>query len=275
MSAAPPEGPSPRPAATIVLMREADTPPFEVLLLRRHARSGFAASAWVFPGGVVDAADADLDDALWSGIDPEVLAGRFDLPAADVLALHVAAVRETFEEAGVLLAHRRDGEPVDVTAAPFVEVRRTLNDRTVDESDRAVDWPAFLREQDLVLDLGAVTYLSRWITPVQEPRRYDTSFFVARMPAGVTAAADNVEMTESRWLTPRQALDDDGTQVIFPTEKTLELLAGFESPDAVVAHATAQEVVDVIQPHILVRDDGSYEAIVLPDDPRHPDGAAR
>lgn len=253
----------PRRAATVILLR--DAPKLEVLMLRRHSRSGFAASAWVFPGGVVDPEDALIERANWSGIRPEELAGRFDVPAGEVLALHVAAVRETFEEAGVLLGAHADGTPVDLTDPAVVEFRQLSNDRTA-----KANWAAFLTAHDLVLDLGAVTCLSRWVTPAQEPRRYDTFFFVAHVPEDARPAADDVETTEARWVDPAAALADDDVPMIFPTVKTMELLAGFARAEEVVAHAAVVPDLPPTQPHVVFDDEGDFADILLPEDDGYP-----
>jgi 8-oxo-dGTP pyrophosphatase MutT (NUDIX family) len=261
---APAEAVPTRLAATVVLIRDAATGP-EVLLLRRHSRSGFAASAWVFPGGVVDAGDATVPATTWSGLDPVALAPRFGLPAEAVLGLHVAAVRETFEEAGILLATTTDGAAPDLADPAFASARRVMNDR-----DATLDWGAFCLEQGLVMDLAAVTYFSHWITPIQEPRRYDTRFFVAALPAGAVASADDVETTEARWTSPRAALEDEALHIIFPTARTLEALEAFPSAAACADHAVAQPAVPTVQPHIMADAEGRYVDIVLPDDPRYP-----
>lgn len=256
-----------RPAATIVLLRDQPDQPAgpEVLLLRRSSRSGFAASAWVFPGGVVDRTDAAVPDGTWTGIDPEALAPAFDLPPGEVLALHVAAIRETFEEAGLLLATRADGSPPDLADPALEDARRLLNDR-----DAHLDWGAFCADHGLVMQLGAVAYLAHWITPIQEPRRYDTRFFLAAVPPGAEAAPDDVETTQARWLTPRAALDDDDVAMIFPTIRTLEGLLDVRSADEAVARARALPAVTTVQPHIVLDDDGRPTDIILPDDPRYP-----
>ncbi len=259
----PAEAPPTRPAATVLLLRDAASGGMEVLMLRRHARSGFAARAWVFPGGVVDPMDADLPAGCWSGIDPEALAERFDLSSRETFAMYAAAVRETFEEAGVLLATDRDGGPPDVPADALAAMRRDLNDREVE-----ADWHGFLVRHGLVLDLGAMTYWLRWVTPIQEPKRYDTAFFLARLPAGAEPAHDEVETTETCWVDP-SALEE-GFEVIFPTWKTLQWMAGHPSVDALVDHAAGQAQVPPVQPHILVDDDGAYTGILLPDDDAYP-----
>jgi hypothetical protein len=179
--------------------------------------------------------------------------------------MHVAGVRETFEEAGVMLARHRDGRLPDTTAPAFTAMRDQLNDR-----EGSADWPGFLREQDLVLELGALTLLSRWVTPIQEPRRYDTFFFVARMPDGATASADNIETTQDRWIGASAAIADDDVPLIFPTIKNLTAVAELGSIDAVIVHARALSTVPIIRPHITFGDDGKFTGILLPDDEGFP-----
>lgn len=259
-----PDAASPtRPAATVLLLRDADV--LEVLMLRRHARSGFAASAWVFPGGVVDAADTTLPEVSWTGIDPAALAEGFKLDAAATLGMYAAAVRETFEEAGVLLAHHRNGRPIDVPAADLAAMRADLNDRTVD-----ADWSGFLLRHDLVLDLSAMTYWLRWVTPIQEPKRYDTCFFLAHCPPDANPQADAVETTQARWVNPAAALADDEFPMIFPTQRTMEWMATHDTAADLIMAAQAQPVIQPLQPHIFVDADGRYTGILLPSDEGYP-----
>jgi 8-oxo-dGTP pyrophosphatase MutT (NUDIX family) len=255
-----------RDAATVIVVREASGAP-EVLLLRRSTRSGFAGGMWVFPGGVVDAGDRRLDPARWDGLDPDAAATRFAAPADLTLGIHVAAVRETFEEAGLLLARHDDGRVPDVTAPDYAEIREQLGNRAVQ-----LDWSGWLAEQGLVLDLGCLTYLTRWVTPEQEPRRYDTRFFLTRAPAGQRAVSDEVETTEQRWIGPAAALQahaEGQLAMIYPTIKTLEGLADAGDLDTLVAHAAAQPAVRRIQPHIEMAE-GASVRIVHPDDADYP-----
>lgn len=261
--------PSLRNAATVLVLREdPGAGPFQVLMLRRHARSGFAAAAWVFPGGVVDAADAQLPSDRWSGIDPEGLSARFKLDATQVLAFHVAAVRETFEESGLLLARRAGGEAPDLTDPALLAVRHAMADRSAD-----VHFNEWLAEQDLVLDLGGLTYLSHWVTPQVESRRYDARFFVARLPASQVADHDHTETTDQRWIAPAAALaagKAGDMPMIFPTIKTLEDLSRHASAQAVIDAALAQPEVRRIQPHAELDDQGRFVRVLHPDDPDFP-----
>ena len=257
-----------RDAATVVVLRDAPDGSAEVLLLRRHGRSGFAANAWVFPGGVVDEADGALPQRLWSGVDPAALAERFDTTAERVLAYHVAAVRETFEEAGVLFARSRDGGSPDLDDPDLLQLRRELADRAT-----PVDFAAWLEQRDLVLDLADLTYLAWWMTPRAEPRRYDARFFAARLPPGQTAGHDRLEITDQRWIAPAAALEELAAgrlPMIFPTVKTLEDLARFDTVSAILDHARSLPAIRRLLPHAVLDDEGRLVRILHPDDPEYP-----
>jgi 8-oxo-dGTP pyrophosphatase MutT (NUDIX family) len=242
---APPEPAEARPAATVVLLRDgADGP--EALLMRRHERSGFVPGAWVFPGGRVDPADRA----------PPLAAGCRGLPPDPTPApwFWMAAIREAFEETGVLLA-RVGGPPdpaspgwvADASSDPEVEaVRRSLMDDEATLGD-VVD------RLGVTLDAGPMVHAAHWVTPVVEPRRYDTHFFVAAVPDGRRARPDPREMVDAVWLTAAAALDrfETGTlPMVFPTVKTLESLAGFGSVDALV-DAVRERPVDRILPRLV------------------------
>ena len=214
----PPDPPAtPLPAATAVLLREGEAGP-EVLLLRRNRSSGFVPGAYVFPGGRVDAADgAPAALARLEGWDP----GRE--PAAPYI---LAAVREVLEETGVLLARDAAGRPAPDSRAP--EVARW---RTALLEDRATLADA-LEALDLRVMAADMVYCAHWITPAAEPRRYDTRFFLARLPAGAEADLHTPELTDAVWLSPAEALARfraGGLPMVFPTVHTLESLAPFRS----------------------------------------------
>lgn len=257
-------------SSTVLLLRGGDER-LEVLLLERHLDSDFAGGAYAFPGGKVDGADRDLDPSRWTGADPEALAAELGCDdAADGLGLVVAAVRETFEEAGVLLAHR-DGVAIsaaDLRAPSFVEARRRLNVR-----GERWDWRGWLEDEGLVLDLGALAFFSWWATPAGVHRRFDTRFFVAVLPesqAGV-AAHDEVETTGSLWLTPAEALERAaaGTaRIVYPTRKNLAALGEFATATgAFTAAAAGRTDRRRIQPSVVKGEDGQLLV-------QHPDGGA-
>jgi 8-oxo-dGTP pyrophosphatase MutT (NUDIX family) len=216
-----------RPAATLMLIRDG-VAGMEVLMLRRHPDSVFAADAWVFPGGAVDPSDGDVPASAILGTTDSDASATIGVPAGG-LAFLVAAVRECFEEAGVLLARHPSGAALDISsdldATRFARHRRDLlaGRRSLAQ---------VLEAEDLVLDLTDVFYVSHWITPLGPPRRFDTRFFVAAAPPGQTATHDAAETVESVWTTPARALErraSDEIHVVYPTIKNLEVLTRFGS----------------------------------------------
>jgi 8-oxo-dGTP pyrophosphatase MutT (NUDIX family) len=217
-----------RPAATVILLRDGDHGT-ETLLMRRHGRSGFVPGAWVFPGGRVDPADGDpgLADRC-RGLAPEPVPGP---------SFWMAAVREAFEETGVLLARTgaASGTPgrwmPDAVSDPEVEaVRRTLMDDAATLGD-------VVARLDAVIDVRPMVHVAHWVTPVVEARRYDTHFFAAVIPEGREARPDPREMVDAAWLAPAAALERfeaGDLPMVFPTVKTLEALAGFGSAAGVL-----------------------------------------
>lgn len=235
-----------RASASVILAR-GGARTLEVLMLERDVRTEFAGGALVFPGGTVTAADSDPRYTEGVVATPVVPSGELDaaLGVADrraAVALSVAAVREVFEEVGVLLGRHRDGARVDaafVRSPPVAEVRQRLAARGSDGV-----WAPWLEERGLVLDLPALAFAGRWVTPQGVARRYDTRFFVAPMPSEQddVVGADGVEASAVRWLTPPAALDagERGeATVVFPTRHLLRDLAGFASADDLVAAARA------------------------------------
>jgi 8-oxo-dGTP pyrophosphatase MutT (NUDIX family) len=230
-------------AATVLLLRDGSEG-IEVLLLERHLDSDFAGGAFVFPGGKVDGADRALPPARWGGVDLAWWVPRLGVATHDdALGLLVAGVRETFEEAGVLLAARSDGTPLvaeELASSPFVAARRRLASR-----DERYDWRPFLESEELVLDLGALLLWSWWVTPAGQHKRFDTRFLAARLPAGQHAAHDDVETTSLVWLRPEDALaaQQRGERVvIYPTRRNLRDLATFPRVDDVWAAAAADRL---------------------------------
>ena len=215
-------------AATVLVLRDGPDG-MEVFLLERHIRSDFAGGAYAFPGGKVDPQDLALPAERWGGVDParvvDAVGARSPEHAVGIL---VAAVRETFEEAGPLLAHHADGRPVsaeDLASESFLEARRRLAAR-----GEHWDWAPWLEQEDLVLDLGALHPVSRWCTPHGMHRRFDTRFLAVALPEAQADALghDDVETTDSVWRRPDDALPAAAAGevvIIFPTRRTLEHLA--------------------------------------------------
>ena len=226
----------PRPSATVLLARESAGAP-ELLMVQRHARSAFG-DAYAFPGGVLDDTDADVHDYC---------AGRSAAAANRILGVesggldfYVAAIRELFEETGILLATQ--ARPVNDLAA----VRECLNDETQ-------SWSEFVRGCDACMLCDQLHYFSHWITPDHLPKRYTTRFFVAEWPAGQVAQHDERELTNSAWISATDALQagKDGSMILhYPTRKTLESLAGHQSLGELVSWASACEAegIEAIRP---------------------------
>ncbi len=206
-----------RPAATVLLLRDSADPAhpgIEVLMTRRSMTASFAPGAYVFPGGGIDAADAQSH-----GISTR-RASQSDLH----LTQAIAAIRESFEELGVLLAHRADGSPVD--------------DSDIARLDRQAPFAEQCRAQGLTLDGAGVFVLAHWITDRDLPRRFDVPFLVARMPEGQSPVADETEQFEPVWVRPADALarhEAGGFFIIFPTIRTLERLKAHETVEELLA----------------------------------------
>ncbi|MEZ4471516.1 MAG: NUDIX hydrolase [bacterium] len=217
-----------RDAATVLVLRPGPAGN-EIFMVRRGSTAAFMARAMVFPGGVVDADDAD--DALLAAIDlaPALAAERLGLPdPARAIAFYVAAIRETFEEVGVLLA-RRDGAPVDAEA--LAAERAALNEKRLRFKD-------FVAQNGLRLQAADLHLHAWWVTPPIEKRRYDTRFFVAALPPGQVPAHDARETTAGQWLTPAAALAGytaGELQLALPTLRTLNELCACATLDDVRA----------------------------------------
>jgi 8-oxo-dGTP pyrophosphatase MutT (NUDIX family) len=248
----------PRPAATVVLVRDADGGP-EALLVRRHRRSGFAADAWVFPGGVVDARDgSDELVARLDGPSPAEWARRLGVDdPAEAVGYAAAAIREAFEETGILLA-RPDGVGEHRDAAEHLEAgRRALLNDVVTLHDVAVANGLRLAGDELV-------YVAHWITPEPEPRRYDTRFFAARAPAGAECVVHDAEMTDHAWLRPADAVARfraGEMKLLPPTVHTLLDLSRFATWDEMRAALEAAPVPSIMP---VMRRHPEGVAIVVP-----------
>ena len=223
-----------RDAATVMLVQ--DRPDLHVFLCQRNVDSVWIAGASVFPGGAIDPDDRHPDwEPRTEGWDDQRASAALGIERGG-LGFWVGAIRETFEEAGVLLARGRDGAPVDARTQVFVEARNALN-------AGELDFRTFVINHDLVLSADALHSFSHWITPEGSPRRYDTRFFVAAAPAGAYEH-DNAELVASTWLRPVDALaaaQRGDLDLIFPTRKSLEVLAGYDRSADLLA-AVREEV---------------------------------
>lgn len=247
----PPEPVAPRPAATILMLRDGPGGP-ETLMLRRTRRAGFVPGAWVFAGGRVDSNDADEAVARrLRGLGAADAARRLGLSgdaAPPGIAYFVAALREAFEETGLLVGVSRDGE--GVAGAGEDAAVAAVRDRLLADE---IDFSAALDALGAELDGGAVEYVAHWITPVQEKRRYDTRFFAARVARERRVLLHPAEMTDARWLTPGAALDLHARgelPMVFPTIRTLEDLRDFDTVEATLS-AFAERAIPAILPRLV------------------------
>jgi 8-oxo-dGTP pyrophosphatase MutT (NUDIX family) len=237
----------PRPAATVMLVRET-AEGLAVFLMRRHSAMEFAAGVMVFPGGGVDDHDRSADIA-WTGPPPSWWAQRFGIQADLAEALVCAAARETFEETGVLFAGPADDPHGIVSdAAVYRESRRALAERTLSFAD-------FLRRENLVLRADLLRPWANWVTPEAErTRRYDTYFFVAALPEGQRADGENTESDRAGWITPQAAIEDFAAGRSFllpPTWTQLDSLAGHTVAEVL---AVERQIV-AVQPDLAMKGD--------------------
>ncbi|MDE3065077.1 MAG: NUDIX domain-containing protein [Acidobacteriota bacterium] len=243
----------PRPASTLLVVRDAEAGA-EVLMVRRNLQSDFVGGAFVFPGGAVDPSDATMTRvAGLSEADADAVLG-----VVGARAYFVAALRELFEEAGVLVARDGRGAPLVVDLAP---ARRELN-------AGRLGFDEVLEREGLWLDLSGLAYLAHWVTPVGPPRRYDTRFFVVRAPAGQEAAHDDAETVAAVWVRPLDALAAQARgeyEMIFPTIRTLQSIAHLGAADEVLAFARSQRRVERVEPRLIERD-GSVRVVVPGDE---------
>jgi len=250
----------PRPAATVVLLRDAPAG-LEVFLMKRHGLSDVLGGAYVFPGGKIDAADAELDMAAHLDQPLDLLHAGLNEPGIDLRtagAVYVAALREAFEESGVLFAQGRSLPGLADRAAALLREGHGFN--------------AVLAQMALRLQTLNVVPWSRWITPVTPSvtnKRFDTRFFVAAVPGGQVASHDNFETTESIWLSPRHALQqywDRQIELAPPQIMSLAHLSRHAGVESVLAEARGRRP-PVIQPEPF--DHEGSRVICYPGDTRH------
>ena len=221
-----------RPASTVMLID--DRPDLQVFMMERHANTVFAGGMWVFPGGAVDHTD---DANYYAGIathrSDEEASKLMDLSSGG-LAYYMAAIRETFEEAGVLLALNSENEsPLEINAGNqdrFAAHRDKLN--ALD-----TDLKSILTAEDLLADVGQMHYIARWVTPPGGSRRFDARFFIARIPSQQDPIHDDGELVDSLWLTPDEILDRAASEqmvLMSPTLRMVKSLAQFKSAEEVM-----------------------------------------
>ena len=253
-----------RPAATVMLID--DRLDLQVYMLQRHANTVFAGGMWVFPGGAVD----HQDDASYY---KDIATHRTDAEASELMALptgglayYMAAIRETFEEAGILLAlHAEDESPLVISPEDtprFNNYRDMLN-------AGEIELKTILENENLLADVGQMHYVARWITPLGSPRRFDARFFIARIPSNQIPQHDDNELVNSAWLTPREILeriDREEMVLMTVTERMIRSLDLFESASQVI-EAAAKNL-----PDQRARVDSKTGKITMPGEPGYDEG---
>jgi 8-oxo-dGTP pyrophosphatase MutT (NUDIX family) len=254
----------PAPAATLALLRDARGGGCEVLLIRRHDASRFAGGDFVFPGGKVEPDDNPADAARHcAGLDESAAAARLGLAddRRTALAYWIGAIRETFEEVGLLLAYGADGALARLPPDRLVRWRRACH------ADNRVFWE-MVDAEGLTPATDRLVYFAHWITPESQPLRFDTRFFAAPAPEGQAATADAREITEVRWLVPAEALAAGRRGELslrLPTQKNLALLDGASGVAAALARLRARPAPPTITPRIVM--EGGRRRVLLPGEP--------
>jgi 8-oxo-dGTP pyrophosphatase MutT (NUDIX family) len=264
---------NPRPASTVVLLRDAAASAGrpEVFLVRRHQNTAFMGGAHVFPGGRVEAGDRNVAESTWcDGLDA-ALRQLAAVPPVEAVAFHLAAVRELFEEAGVLLARDRSGFFVSLAKD---DERARFKTYSADVHAGSRSLRDVIEREELRLALDALVPFAHWVTPPIDVRQFDTRFFLARVPPNQTPVHDDRETTQSVWMTPATALhqaERDDIVLPPPTWTTLRELEPFESVDAAILWARGRHITRR-QPLLVERD--GLRMLVMPGDPLHPEPAA-
>lgn len=243
---------TPRLSATILLLR--DDPGLQVLMVKRHYEIDFASGAYVFPGGKAHEEDAD---PAWAALSDGDFSGEEQ-------AARVSAIREAFEESGIILARhkaeRGRGAPlVGVDTANAIAPMRGPVDR------REASFLELMQQHDLVLALDSLVHFGHWITPTMMPKRFDTHFYLAATPPEQVAEQDGRETTEAVWVGPQEALDQEAAgsaTIIFPTRMNLGKLAETETTEAALSRFACEGVVTVLP--VIGKDDEGAPCLHIP-----------
>ena len=260
----------PLDSATVILTRDSSQGQYRILLMRRHRDQDFMGGAFVFPGGRLDEGDCDPDLAHRArGLTATEAKRRLqtpDVPETRALGLFFAALRETFEEAGVLLAYNQAAQLVDFaegeTAGRFAAYRLQLHQNRLSLRELA-------ETEGLQFALDLLVPYSHWITPQVESKRFSTRFFLARKPAGQIPFHDTIEMTKSQWITPSEAIElHQAGQILLmpPTLKTVEELNEFDSVDGLFTAARSRKIRTIL-PEAFATEEGF--GVRLPHDPEY------
>jgi 8-oxo-dGTP pyrophosphatase MutT (NUDIX family) len=253
-----------RPAATVILLRDGDIG-IEVFMLQRTHAAAFARSQYVFPGGRVDDADHGDDfESICDGLDDAAASARLGL-ARDGLAWYVAAIRECFEEAGVLLARPRDSDAPVRFDDPRVATRFNDARHRIHAGDGSLAELCVV--EDLLLLPARLHFVAHWLTPVGEVRRFDTRFFVAEAPLSQEPLHDDAETIASIWVRPADALtrwQARELQMFPPTVASLRALIEHTTVAEAMSAAASVGVPARLEPKLIVDADGRARGVRLP-----------
>jgi len=262
-----PESVAALPSATIVLVREGASDP-EILMVRRRAGDAFGDS-YTFPGGVVDADESDAH-CFCRGLTMECADQELDLVSGG-LDYYSAAVRELFEETGILLARNSAG---NWAYADEVESKSLLRVLRKQLDDGALTWSDLLRTHDLCVACDALRYFSFWETPVRLPKRWTARFFLAQAPPGQEAEHDGNELTDSCWMTAAEVLasEENGSMTLpFPTVVNLRNIAQYNTVASLLSWASAQTKRGVAKIRPVILKEKGRVRFVIPGDADYPE----
>ena len=266
--------PKPMDSATVILVRNTDSGKFEICLMKRRVELDFMGGVYVFPGGITD--EGDCGDALVmhaAGISPLVEKMKLsepDMPEDRLRGIVFSAIRETFEESGILLAYDQFGDIINFKKSGEDFVKRFGDYRTL-VYEKKISLAEIAVKEKLKYAADMLTPYSRWITPETKSgkKRFDARFFIARAPEGQTALHDDVEMAESVWVTPAGALEmyrSGGMALMPPTFRTLEELSEFASVNDLYASAASRRIYPLLPEFYTFK--GGY-GLKLPCDPEY------
>ena len=241
----------PRPAATVLLVRS-PSEAIEVFMIKRNAKTNFG-GAWVFPGGKLDLVDSEVEiNSFCSGLTDEMASQILGLKDGG-LNYWVACIRECFEECGVLLAYRENGDFFGASDDVEMSILNTYQDKLNKGEPVLLE---LCKKLNIRLAVDRLAYVSHWVTPKMEMRRYSTRFFIALAPEDQDAIHDGSEGVESTWITPEDALkrgEEGNFPIILPTIKNLESIVGFTDTDSLLRHkVNYQNEVSCIEPKFFM-----------------------
>jgi 8-oxo-dGTP pyrophosphatase MutT (NUDIX family) len=243
-----------KPASTLMALR--DTPQgIEVLMVKRNRAATFMGGVWVFPGGRVDAEDdGEILRSHAQGRTEQETSAQLGI-AAGGLGFWISAIRELFEESGLLLASFADGTPVILEGD--VEARFAAHRSAMNRRERSFE--DVVTAEDLTLDLAAIHHVDHWITPEAETKRFDTHFFIARAPEGQTPLHDEGETVAAEWVTPADALSRHRAgeiRIVLPTIRNLRIIEAASSVDELLARSGELSARPMVMPRMVMEAEG-------------------